>query len=82
MKRQKNNQQIIGSRLKQAREAAGYQNMHEFCHQHKLSIVTYPMHESGELPMKLSEAMHYCKLFKISLQWLLLGDIILKNHST
>lgn len=74
MTRQEKVQLAISLRLKQARIAAGYKEPNDFCNKYKLPIINYLEHESGEEPIKLSSALTYCKLLKISLRWLLLGE--------
>jgi ribosome-binding protein aMBF1 (putative translation factor) len=66
--------QEISSRLKQARESNGYQSAEDFCQKHKISLEVYLQQEKGELSVKASHALQYCKLLGISLNWLLVGD--------
>jgi hypothetical protein len=64
----------VAARLKRAREKAGYDSAESFCEKNKLSLDQYALYEKGKLPIKTSQAMKYCKLLRISLQWLLIGD--------
>ena len=62
------------ARLKQAREKAGYLSPEDFCQKNELALALYLAHENGKLPIKSLQAQHYCKLLRVSLPWLLLGD--------
>lgn len=64
----------MGERLKQARENAGYAIPQDFCTKHDLPLEAYLQHESGERGIKASNAQQYCKLLKITLDWLIIGQ--------
>ncbi len=62
----------IAARLKQACEKVGYFSAEDFCEKNKLPS-SYIDLEQGEIAIKFSHAIRYCKLLTISLHWLLLG---------
>ncbi len=64
----------VGNRLKTAREAAGYSSPQAFCKKHHFPIIEYQQHENGERPIRASDAVYYCELLSVSLNWLLLGE--------
>jgi hypothetical protein len=64
----------IATRLQQAREAAGFKSVEDFCQAHELSLKDYPRHEAGTMILRASQAIRYCELLHISLHWLMLGD--------
>ena len=64
----------MGERLKKARLNAGYSNVNDFCIQYDIPLTIYEQHENGVRAIKVSNAQHYCHLFNISLNWLLLGS--------
>jgi ribosome-binding protein aMBF1 (putative translation factor) len=69
-----NTRQEIATRLKQAREKAGYMSAEDFCEKNQLILASYRAFEQGDMPIKSSQAARYCKLLNISLYWLLLGE--------
>lgn len=64
----------IAMRLQQAREAAGFKTVEDFCQAHQLSLKNYSRHEAGTMILRASQAIRYCELLKISLHWLMLGN--------
>lgn len=66
--------QEISKRLKEARIAAGYESIEDFCQKNELDLATYSKHENGLLTLKASQALRYCETLHISLQLLILGD--------
>lgn len=64
----------MGSRLKQAREKAGFSIPQEFCTKHNLPVEIYLQHENGERGIKASNAQEYCKLLQVSMDWLIIGE--------
>ncbi len=65
----------IASRLRQARENAGYMSAENFCETNGFSAKDYLRHENGNRPIKASQAISYCRLLRISLHWLMIGGI-------
>ena len=63
----------MGGRLKQAREKAGYPAPQDFCEKNNLPVDIYLQHENGERGIKASNAQEYCKLLKVSMDWLIIG---------
>ncbi len=68
----------IATRLKQARINAGFESVENFCQKNGLAMPQYSAHEDGSKSLKASQAMQYCKLLRVSLHWLILGDDNLK----
>ena len=64
----------VGSRLRRAREAAGYRTQKQFAETHGLKQPTYHMHETGKRGLKRETAEHYAELLGVTTAWLLLGD--------
>lgn len=64
----------VANRLEQARLAAGFNNVQSLCEDNNISLETYMRHETGRSAIKASQAMQYCRLFNISLHWLMLGE--------
>lgn len=65
----------IASRLRQARENAGYMSAENFCESNGFSTKDYLRHENGNQSIKASQAISYCRLLRISLHWLMIGGI-------
>lgn len=72
--RSKNTRKDIADRLKKAREKAGYASAKNFCQKNVLPLDPYLTHEKGEMPIGSSKALRYCKLLRLSLHELLVGD--------
>ena len=72
--RSKNTRKDVAARLKQAREKAGYASAKDFCQKNGLSLEIYLTHERGEIPIGSSKALRYCRLLRLSLHELLVGD--------
>lgn len=68
-------------RLRITRIAKGYANAKVFAEEYKLSYATYIAHESGKIPLPQSAAIKYSKILKIPEEWLLYGDISVKNET-
>lgn len=69
----------IATRLKEAREKAGYESAKSFCEIRHVPFKDYLNHEEGKTIMRASQAMHYCNLLNIPLNWLMVGDDIRKS---
>jgi transcriptional regulator with XRE-family HTH domain len=63
----------IGDRLKQAREKAGFVLAKDFCDKHKFALDLYLSYEKGDVPVKASQVLKYCKILRVTLQWLMVG---------
>lgn len=61
-----------GDRLKQAREAAGFDHASEAARALRIPVPTYLAHESGERGIQ-RQAERYAAFFRVSLDWLLTG---------
>lgn len=60
-------------RLRQAREAAGFQKPVDAARAMGISRFTYAQHESGLRGFRRDSAILYARKFKVSLEWLLTG---------
>ncbi len=65
----------IADRLKNARVAAGYSSIEDFCLKNNLNVSEYQNHENGVKSIKASRALRYCDLLGISIQELMIGEI-------
>lgn len=65
----------IASRLRRARENAGYGSAEGFCETYGILVNDYFRHESGSQSIKASQAILYCRLLKVSLHWLMIGGL-------
>lgn len=63
----------VSDRLRQAREAAGYENAREAANSLGLTYSTYAGHENGSRGPKREQLMQYARKFKVSTDWLLTG---------
>jgi transcriptional regulator with XRE-family HTH domain len=63
----------VADRLRQAREAAGYESAREAAATLGLSYSTYAGHENGSRGPKREQLMQYARKFKVSTDWLLTG---------
>jgi transcriptional regulator with XRE-family HTH domain len=63
-----------GTRLKEARLAAGYATAHEAAAAADMTPSTYMGHENGSRGMNTQAAMRYGKLFRVNWAWLLSGE--------
>lgn len=66
--------QQICERLKQARQAHGFNTAKAFALSNGLKISTYSLHEAGTRAMSFEIIEHYCKLLAINPKWLLTGQ--------
>lgn len=64
----------MGQRLKEAREKAGFLTAENFCTNNSIAIEHYLSHENGKIGIKASEALNYCRILKIPMHWLILGN--------
>lgn len=60
-------------RLKQAREAAGFEKASDAARRLDMHYQTYAAHENGSRGIKVSAARRYAKAFGVSFEWLMLG---------
>ncbi len=65
--------QAIGSRLKIARIAAGYDTATQFCEKFNIPQSTYSLHETGKRGIKVDLAHRYAELLNIEPAWLITG---------
>ncbi len=65
----------IANRLKNARIAAGFNSIEDFCQKNNLNLSKYQKHENAVTPLKASYALRYGKLLGVSLQELIIGDL-------
>jgi hypothetical protein len=65
----------IASRLRRARENAGYHSAEGFCETNGILTNDYNRHETGSQSIKASQAILYCRLLKVSLHWLMIGGV-------
>lgn len=72
--------QEIGKRLKEAREAAGYLSVEQFCETFKLELEKYLAHETGKQSLRASDAIVYSRIFKKPVQWLMLLELQNRNE--
>ncbi len=64
----------VADRLKNARIAAGYSSIEDFCQKNNLNLSEYKKHENGVTPIKASRALRYGDLLGVSIQELIVGD--------
>ncbi len=69
----------IAARLRQARKDAGYTTAESFCESCHVPFKDYLGHEEGKTIMRASQAMNYCNLLHVSLNWLMIGDDLRKS---
>lgn len=64
----------IASRLKIAREKAGYETAADACEAFGFKYATYAGHENGSRGIKGDVLKRYAKAFRVSVEWLLTGS--------
>ncbi len=77
----------IGTRLRQARQGAGYKTISDFISKHNFPKSTYNQYEIGARSLGIESAVKFAQLFKTNLIWLTTGkgsprysdDEIVKN---
>ncbi|MCK4870979.1 MAG: helix-turn-helix transcriptional regulator [Gammaproteobacteria bacterium] len=70
----KNLDQAISSRLKQARETAGYNSARQFSEKNNLPKTTYWQHENGKRSISASYVYEYARALGVTLNWLIAGE--------
>ena len=73
--------QEIGTRLKQARENAGYVSAKEFCQKNNLPLSPYLASEKGEAVINALQLLEYSQKLQVSMSWVVLGVLIEKFPS-
>lgn len=63
----------MGARLQDARVKAGFATAETFCEKFNIPLEHFLDHESGKVGIKASEAIKYCRLLSIPINWLILG---------
>jgi SOS-response transcriptional repressor LexA len=64
----------MASRLKWARESAGFKTAADFARQFGLEVVAYRHHENGTRGLRPEVARRYARFLKIEPNWLLYGE--------
>jgi SOS-response transcriptional repressor LexA len=62
------------SRLRAAREAAGFETATEAAHRFGWTPSTYASHENGQTPPPAKRALEYARAFRVSAGWILTGE--------
>ncbi len=62
------------ARLRDARQAAGFENATVAAERFGWPVVTYRSHENGLRGLRPSIAKKYAKAYKVSLSWLMTGE--------
>ena len=62
------------SRLRHAREQAGFENAADAARRYGWPVVTYRSHENGIRGLKPAIAKKYAKAYKTSFSWLMTGE--------
>lgn len=65
--------ETVSDRLRQAREAAGFENAREAANALGLTYSTYAGHENGSRGPRREQLTQYARKFKVSTDWLLTG---------
>lgn len=65
--------ETVSDRLRQAREAAGFDNAREAAAALGLTYSTYAGHENGSRGPRREQLLQYARKFKVSTDWLLTG---------
>ena len=65
---------LIGGRLREARENAGFKSVREFVLRSGLKYDSYYAHETGRRPLTVGAATLYARLLQVSPAWILTGD--------
>lgn len=65
--------ETVSDRLRQAREAAGFDNAREAANALGLTYSTYAGHENGSRGPRREQLLQYARKFKVSTDWLLTG---------
>lgn len=75
-------QQQIGTRLREARRAAGYSSARYFATTHNIPESTYSQHETGKRSLSVDMLLHYSTLLQVNPGWLLtgMGESCTKEH--
>ena len=64
----------LGARLRAARKAAGFKTSKDFLIKYKIPASTYSQHESGKRVPDDETLKFYCKMLKVSFNWLKSGE--------
>jgi len=67
--------QTAASRLREARERAGFRNVKEGAARVAVSYPTYAGHENGNRAYSVEDAVKYGKAFHVRPEWLLYGNL-------
>jgi transcriptional regulator with XRE-family HTH domain len=79
MRRMSKDTELRAARLREARQAAGFENATEAAERFGWEVVTYRSHENGIRGLRPTVAKKYAKAYEISLSWLMTGEGIMKG---